>query len=159
MGEGPHECAGGLAIDAAHLNDWKSGQAVSNRSSSDAATPKTYHQNNSDVMFERWFWMVSGGRCRSPARTPRLHLAMYKPTAGAGETHVYRSGYLFSLTLSTRSRTREEVLSKGDEGIFLFFETVVSIASALRFSAGISLSLSLSCSRRSKPPVARGGGV
>ena len=47
---------------------------------------------------------------------------------------------LFSLTLSTRSRTREEVLSKGDEGIFLFFEAGVSDASAPRFSAGISVS-------------------
>lgn len=44
------------------------------------------------------------------------------------------------LTLSTRSRTREGVLSKGDEEIFLFFEAMVSGASASRFSAGISVS-------------------
>lgn len=44
-----------------------------------------------------------------------------------------------TLTRSTRSRTCPEVLSKGEEEDFLFFEAVVSDALAPRFSAGISL--------------------
>lgn len=58
-------------------------------------------------------------------------------------THVsvFEAGVVSILTCSTRSRTREGVLSKGDEDIFLFFEAEASDAPAApRFSAGISLS-------------------